>query len=360
MARPTVWFNQGYSSLRDALLLIRRGAGGRVRLLASHADDAAPIRVAADESFDEPSIHRGCSTGEDAYVDWCLETCRRRSIELFAPQAGRTAVARSAAAFKAAGVRLSLAGDADTLALIEDKGRFYTASALAGLPTPWTREVGGPEAFDAALADLHALDLAACIKPPVGVFGAGYWRLTSATPLFAQLMDPDARRLRPAVLRQALAEASAPRLLVMEHLPGSEWSVDAVCADGRTLAAVGRRKHGARQRLEVEGPALALAARVAATFRLSGLVNIQLKAADADGEDLRVLEVNPRVSGGCAYTALTGVNLPWLWIAAELGLPADAPSKPTACWIAPVNDATTLDIAPARSLSTLLQAPAHA
>lgn len=179
----------------------------------------------------------------------------------------------------------------------------------------------GPAAFDAAVAELTRSGRAVCVKPPVGVFGAGFWRLDARASRFEQLMSPDTRRLQSATMRQALAAQPGARLLVMEHLPGPEWSVDAVCATGRVTAAVGRCKQGSRQRLELRGPALELAARVAAAFVLHGLVNIQLKAAWPDGGDLRVLEVNPRASGGCGYTALTGLNLPWRWIAGELDLP---------------------------------------
>lgn len=315
---PTIWFNQGYSSIRDAILMIREASAGSVCLLASHADPDAPMRTVADDGFDEPDIDRSIPEGAEAYADWCLATARARGVDLFVPQGGRSAVAVRAAEFAAAGIRLSVPADAATLALIDDKARFYDAATAAGLPLAWTREVVDAAGFDAALADLAAQSLDPCVKPPQGVFGAGFWRLDERVSLFDALMNPDAHRASAAAIRAALDGTPGQRLLVMEHLAGPEWSVDCVCKDGALVAAVSRIKLGRAQRLEVDGPAVDIARAAIRAFGLSGLINVQCRAA-APG-DVRLLEINTRMSGGCGYTAHAGVNLPWIHVAIELGL----------------------------------------
>lgn len=314
-----IWYNHGYSQTRDALTLLRRGSVDDLALIASHARADAAVLSAADIGVVEPEFDRTTPDGDAAYVDWCLEFARAHAVDIFVPQRGRSAVAHRADAFAAAGVRLLLAADAATLDTIEDKARFYRASAAAGLPVPLTFEVSTVVDFDAALMALDEAGHDACIKSPQGSFGAGYWRLCDDAPLFAQLMDPDARQLRTATVRYALTEMAARpfRLLVMQHLPGVEWSIDCICRDGTLITGVARRKLGGVQALETSGAALALAARVAAAFGLSHLVNIQLKAA-ADGTP-QVLEINPRMSGGCLYAEHAGLNLPDLQLRNALG-----------------------------------------
>ena len=76
---PTIWFNQGYSVVRDAMLMMREGAAAAgvtdLRLLASHADSSATVLDSADLGFLEPVIDRSTPEGEAAYARWCAERC---------------------------------------------------------------------------------------------------------------------------------------------------------------------------------------------------------------------------------------------------------------------------------------------
>ena len=334
-----IWYNHGYSQTRDALALLRRASDDLV-LIASHASALAPAFLEADISAVEPSIDRADVAGAQAYTDWCLEFAAAHRVELFVVQRGRGPIARRSAEFQAIGTQLVIAADAATLEMIEDKARFYAATGAAGLPTPVVFEVDDVAGFDASVAALRARGHDACIKPPYGVFGNGYWRLRDDMSLFEQLMNPEARELRTSVVREAVAGMRGARLLVMQHLPGPEWSIDAVCRDGELLAGVARRKFAASQVIETSGPALDLAARVARLFGLSNLANIQLKAA-SDGTPY-VLEVNPRMSGGCLYADLAGLNLPWLQILGATGRWPDEVPKRTAMTVSPINAAVDL------------------
>ncbi len=337
----SIWFNQGYSSTRDAIVMIRAGAEGRVRLVASHVDPGAAVLEAADTGFAEPVFSRD---RDDAYVDWCLGVCAERAIDLFVPQSRRGAVAARIAEFAAIGTRVSVAAPAETLALIDDKARFFQAATAIGIPMPWTREVGDVAGFDAAMTALADAGLAACIKPPHGVFGAGFWRLDRQTTLFDTLMDAEAHVIAPDIVRNAIAAATAPlRLLVLECLPGTEWSIDCVCDGGALLVGVARRKDERTQLLEVEGPIFDIARTVIAAFKLSGLINVQLKA-DAAGSP-RLLEINTRMSGGCSYTTHSGVNLPWWHVATALGLATadDIPTPVGGAVVAPVAASVRID-----------------
>ena len=318
----TLWFNEGYSGIHDAVLMIREAGGCDVRILASHRDPHAPVLGAADSSFIEPPIARTDDVGIKAYGDYCLSVCATRGVDLFVAQRGRTVLASRAAEFAAIGTRLAATGAAETLALIDDKARFYDAALAAGLAMPWTREISDVAGFDTACAELSARGRKACVKPPHGVFGAGFWRLADELPLFETLMNANNHCIAPVAVRAAIMTAPNPiRLLVLEYLPGTEWSVDCVCRDGRLVVGVARRKLGRAQRLETDGPIFAMARRAVAAFDLSGLINVQFKAASLDDDsDLRLLEINPRMSGGCLYTRYSGVNLPWWHVALELGL----------------------------------------
>ena len=323
-----VWFNQGFSGVRDAVKMIGLAKvnggekGASVRLLASHRDANAAVLEVADIGFVEPSIDRSTAAGIADYVDYCLDTCRTHRIDLFVAQRGAIDMAERRDEFARIGTRLAATAPPETLRLVEDKSRFYSAACAAGIPMPWTREIADADGFDAACGELAGLGLDACVKPPHGVFGSGYWRLDPRVSLFRTLMTADRHCIAPAAMREAIVAENGPlRLLVLEHLAGTEWSLDCIAQGGRLVAGVARRKLGRAQRLEVAGPIFAMAARAVAQFELSGLINLQFKAASSeDDDDIRLLEINLRMSGGCLYTRYSGVNLPWWHVALELGL----------------------------------------
>jgi ATP-grasp in the biosynthetic pathway with Ter operon len=339
-----IWFNQGYSGVRDAVQMIGEAGAGRACLLASHSDPHAPVFDVADVGFLEPKSKAG-----DDYVAFCLDTCKAREVDLFVPQGSRKLIAAHVADFEAIGTRVALAADAEMLSLIDDKARFYEMAVAANIPMPWTREIDGVAGYDAALADLAAMGKRACVKPPQGVFGGGFWHLVPERSLFATLMDTEAHMVSPTAMRGAIADYPNPlRLLVLEFLPGDEWSLDCVAKDGRLIVGVGRRKMGRAQRLEVDGPIFDIARDTIANFGLSGLINVQCRAGESE-DDIRLLEVNSRMSGGCLYTRYSGVNLPWVHVALELGwiTEADIPVPIGGGFVGPSTEARLVTRAPA-------------
>lgn len=323
---PTIWYNQGYSVVRDAILLVREGAKAAsvtdLRILASHQDFQATVLEAADLGFLEPAGLRDGDDGDRNYAAWCAEQCRSLGVDLFIVQGGQTAIATHRDLFPDT-TRVVLPATAERLAQAHDKGVFHQIATQAGIPMAWSMTVGNVADYDAAQQELATRGLPFCIKPREGVFGAGFWRLDSSDyDMLDALMGGDRRRVSASVMREAIVAADRPvRLLAMEYLAGPEWSLDCVCEDGRLVAGVARRKRGRIQELEIDGPIFAMAEQAIATFELSGQINVQFKSADTEGNDPRLLEINPRMSGGMARTRFAGVNLPWRHVASLLGLP---------------------------------------
>lgn len=319
--------------------MIREEAGPRVRLLASHADADVAVLQLADDVLIEPVF----ASGEDR-SRWRVDVCRSRRVALFVPQQGRSALAGYEDAFAAAGTKLALPTPPATLAVLHDKARFTRLATDADIPVARTIPVETVEQFDEACALLLTEGLPLCVKPPWGVFGAGFWQLDNSIEAMAAMMDPDARVLPLCVMRAAMAEAPRP-LLVMEFLGGVEWSIDCLCDNGRLIVGVARRKLGRAQRLEVDGPVFDIARAAIATFGLSGLINVQCRAAGPDDSDPRLLEINARMSGGCLYTRFAGINLPWWHVALALGLDVEAnmPQPVGGALVAPMNAAMRVD-----------------
>ncbi len=309
-----IWFNQSFS-LRTLVAGMRR-ARPDASLCASAIDPAAPVRDVAPEFWIEPPH------GTTDYTEWALATAIARGVTTLVPQRGRRGIAQAADRFAEAGIALHLAADADTLELLDDKAAF--AASLADDPylcpsIPVTTVAG----FEAAVEALATGGAAACVKPVRGIYGAGYWTLDAAGPL-AHLADPDARRITPAAYVAALCAAErngeAFALLVMEHLPGLEASVDIVADRGAVIVAGVRTKLDAtRQRIETRHPLIAHAATLVARHLLHGAINVQYKQ-DRDG-NWRILEINTRPAGGSPYCDAVGIPFLGTWIDVIAGNP---------------------------------------
>ena len=120
-----------------------------------------------------------------------------------------------------------------------------------------------------------------------------------------------------------------PRLLVMEYLPGREWTVD--CFRGeRMFVAVPRIRHAIRSGITFETEVVRhpeledQCRRLAEALDLKYAFGFQFKE-DADGVP-NILECNPRIQGTMVASLFAGVNIPWLAVRERSGdLPDGVP-----------------------------------
>ena len=134
-------------------------------------------------------------------------------------------------------------------------------------------------------------------------------------------MKPDrgqgSQRARRIDDRAALDDALSrePDLIVMEYLPGREYTVDCFNAGGEVLFAQARRTPmGRKPGVATISCSAAIseardwAERIARNLDLHGAWFFQMKE-DAEGK-LRLLEVAPRIAGSSAFSHVAGPNFP--------------------------------------------------
>ena len=304
-----VWFNKTFSSAHNALRLIRQGdARGEYALFASHPNPHAVVALAADRFFTEPEC-----AGEE-YVDWCAEFCRNQRIGIFVPGKEALRIGRARGRFAELGTRIMAAAPPDHWEALTDKARFYADPRCLTAPAPLARPFASAEGFEAAWEELRPRCAELCVKPAQGVYGLGFKRIREDCTAYELYAGGSPFQIDLPSLRRLLAqEAEFPTLLLMEYLPGREYSVDCLADRGRLRCAVARRKSaraGAGQVIDDRADLRRACAEIARGFELNGFVNIQFRENGAG--DLRALEVNPRLSGGVAMACLAGPNLPYL------------------------------------------------
>jgi hypothetical protein len=301
-----IWFNRTFSTIGAVFRQLKAGyPNEEITLVCTHTHQTATAFLAADEAYLEPSeLH-----GQD-YIAWCLDFCREHRIELFWPGKEAALACKNREQFESSGVGLMAAADYPTLTLLHNKAHFYTDLPEEIALAMDFVVVNDTDAFDRAVETLSSKHKRLCVKPAVSVYGLGFRILDLDRDSISHLLKGVEYQIPLRELRVGMEHTPYfDTLLVMEHLGGPEWSVDCAARHGELLCAVQRKKSplaGHGQLIDNDSAIAGMTERLVRHYRLNGLINIQYKEGESGP---RLLEINPRPSGGFGMACLAGANL---------------------------------------------------
>jgi hypothetical protein len=313
LSRVRVWLNRTYAENVFFMDQLRRNPSDRaVEIHATHADPDSPVLAAADTADLEPE---GLSPA--AYVEYALDQCARRGIDVFVPRLHQAAIVAHRAEFAAAGTAL-LAPTPEAVAVFEDKATAYEAVRSVGVPVPPWWRVRTADELLAAVEELEAGGHRACFKPAAGAGGVGFRVITRAPFSLAHLEGFPGPYVQLDLVVEALRRSGEPvDWLVMPRLEQPEVSVDCLTGtDNRLRLAVGRTKNGRRRGFTLDERWLEPARLIAEGFGLHHLSNVQFRMF---GGRPVLMDVNTRPAGGLHQLSLCGVNAPWAAVQLALG-----------------------------------------
>ncbi|MFD8676256.1 ATP-grasp domain-containing protein [Streptomyces seoulensis] len=313
VSRVRVWLNRTYAENVFFMDQLRRNPSDRaMEIHATHGDPDSPVLAAADTAALEPE---GLSPA--GYVEYALDQCARRGIDVFVPRLHQSAIVAHRADFAAAGTAL-LAPTPEAVAVFEDKVTAYEAVRSVGVPVPPWFRVRTADELLSAVEELEAAGHRACFKPASGAGGVGFRMITRSPFSLAQLSGFPSPYVQLDLAVSALREAEEQvDLLVMPRLEQPEVSVDCLTGpDNRVRLMVGRTKNGRRRGFTLDERWLEPARLIAEGFGLHYLSNIQFRML---GDRPVLLDVNTRAAGGLHQLSLCGVNAPWAAVQLALG-----------------------------------------
>lgn len=273
-------------------------------MVLSH-DRTVPGMTVADESYLEPS-----DLSDEEYLEWAIRFCQEHRIDLFWPGKAAIVVAQNHERFLAKGSQVVSVGEASVLELLKNKAAFYLALNPEIADLPESIPVNSLEEFDLAFALLRSKHGRLCVKPASSVFGLGFRLIDEVRPGITHLLKGVEYQISLDELRSSMKSLeSFDTLLVMEYLPGQEWSVDCAASNGKLWCAVQRKKPlglGYGQVIDNNLEIAGMVERLVAHYALNGIFNIQFKEG-VNG--IRLLEINARPSGGFGMACQSGANL---------------------------------------------------
>ncbi|MDT7841457.1 ATP-grasp domain-containing protein [Streptomyces justiciae] len=313
ISRVRVWLNRTYAENVFFMDQLRKNPSDRaVEIHATHGDADSPVLAAADTADLEPE---GLSPA--GYVEYALDQCQRRGIDVFVPRLHQSAIVAHRAEFEAVGTAL-LAPPPEAVAVFEDKVIAYEAVQAIGVPVPPWFRVRSADELVGAVEELEAGGHKACFKPASGAGGVGFRVITRAPFSLVHLNGFPSPYVPLDVVVEALRQADeAVDWLVMPRLEQPEVSVDCLTGpDNRIRLAVGRTKNGRRRGFTLHEQWLEPARLIAEGFGLHYLSNIQFRMF---GDRPVLMDVNTRPAGGLHQLSLCGVNAPWAAVQLALG-----------------------------------------
>ncbi len=273
-----------------------------------------------DVSSTEPDI-----SGE-AYLQFCLDYCMKNRIHIFVPRKENVLISQHLNKFEEIGVKVLVCPIGELMTLMDNKVAMYRSlenKEKEGYPIvtiPSYRIVNTADSFKAAYEELSKDHPKLCIKPIIGEGASGFRVIDNTTDTIPVLFNTaSSQKLSfDTVYKILQTEENFQDLMILEYLEGYEYSIDCLAgADGTLIAAIPRKKGSGRiQEIEDNDELLEIAQKMAKHYKIPFVFNIQIKYHDGIP---KLLEINPRMSGGLHISCLADINIPYYAIKLLLG-----------------------------------------
>ncbi len=299
------------------------GAPGAIGTLWSlgHNPDDRSIRTVGVDMRDEQPGRYACDSfatvpaaDSDQFLDELIAVCDEEDVDVLLPQvtAELPVLASASDRFERIGTDVAVSHEG-AIERANNKRNLVEVCNRVGVPSPETIAVGTWTELESAAHRLGYPDERIVVKPPVANGQRGFRIVSDDWDRKRQFYEekPSGEKTTMDRLRSILGE-SFPELLVMEYLPGEEFSIDAFRGDGEMIVVPRSRdeiRSGISFRTTVtkETALVEHAETLAEALDLEYAFGFQFKRAN-DGT-LKILECNPRIQGTMVASTLAGANL---------------------------------------------------
>jgi len=319
----------GAASIFKAFRLGAREEGRKLRIVACDTDNDAYGFHLADAQYTIPA---GKSP---VFIDSIKEICRRESPDIMFSWVDPElyALAKNKGQVEVLGPKIVIS-NTEAVEICLDKGRLYEYASGLNI-VPEHRLARTHADFEEAAQALGYPDRPVCFKPLEGHGGRGFGlldsKLDSSTVFFAEKAANVFTSIED--MKPIFRGAQTPNLMVMEYLPGKEYTVDMLLKNGEPVVTIPRERARISlgisniAKLERNGEIIKASEQLARKLGLDYNVNMQFRT-DSEGKP-KLIEVQPRLAGTTAASVGAGANLPWM--AAKLALGEDV-EKPKINW----------------------------
>lgn len=299
-----------------------------IQLFVADADSEATGR------FIHPNFIQLPRAEEAHFSEELLRVCLQYNISIILPLVTRELfpLSRNRSAFADKGIKILVSSE-QSIQTANNKASCYQFLQQKGIQVPHFYVANTVEEFIHAAFELGHPRNDFCFKPSISNGSRGFRVVSDSIDESSQLFDqkPYNTYIAYPIALSILSSKPFPQLLVTEHLPGEEYSVDCLAEEGKAQLIVPRLRTRMINGISVKGAfvhedaIIEYCRRIIEAIGLHGNIGIQVKKR-ASGEAL-LLEINPRVQGTIVAALGAGVNFPLLAVKQALGMPIEEYEK---------------------------------
>jgi carbamoyl-phosphate synthase large subunit len=271
--------------------------------------------------------------GDNLVPEWpsrIIAAAKKEKIEVLIPirTDDLAPLARNIEVLREIGVEPTLPSEDPTLIeALYNKVELYRAVKKLNLDIPEHYSVINSDDLEKAAHALGYPDVPVCIKPAVADGSRGF-RILDETKDRKKMFfseKPNSVYSNLSTIKEILGE-NFQKMLLMEFLPGREYTVDVLCQKGVVYAVLPRLRTTMTGGITTEAILARnnqfdfnkqFSERIIGGFNLSYNIGIQLRE-DEKG-NLKLLEMNPRLQGTTIISVEGGVNIPEIMVDMAFG-----------------------------------------
>ena len=300
---------------------LRKNGERNIRIVGVDMNENATGRKLVDAFYKVPA-------GKDpAFLPCILDICKKESVQVVMPLVTRELekFADAVPLFEEHGIKVAVTS-AESLKTANNKGALLKRMQDERMPTPEFYLAKNSSEVDEAIQKLNYPEKSVVVKPVVGNGSRGTRILNAGISRYEQFFDnkPNPYFISRDELVSILTEKDEiPEMMVMEFLPGTEYSIDILANCGNIAYTVCRKGLNVVSSIMVDSVIetnsyiTQLCEKVVKLLQLDGNIGFDMKENSAGIPC--VMEINPRLTAGVVACAAAGVNLPYLRIKQLLG-----------------------------------------
>ncbi|MCJ7449316.1 MAG: ATP-grasp domain-containing protein [Bacteroidales bacterium] len=260
------------------------------------------------------------------FIEKVLKICTSEKVDVVIPLVTRElqVFALNKNLFAQNGIYISVS-DPEPLEIANNKYLLMKFCRENKIPVPDFYLVHSLDEFRDAAGRLGYPAKKICFKPPVSNGLRGFRVIEDGQDRLFTLMNEKPNNIYigfDEFISICNAAGSFPELIVMEHLPGDEYSVDVLVDNGIFLSAIPRSRDHIKMGISFVGTVtedteiIEYSKRVVEGLKLNGNIGLQFKR-DSNGVP-KIIESNPRVQGTIVLCSAAGENM--VYEAVKIGI----------------------------------------
>lgn len=309
----------GAPGIQGTIFSLRENYDQRpVSIIGTDMKESVVGRYLSDDFYVIPAAK------EEEYLNRVLDLCQRCNIDIFVPQNTMELLTLSnkKELFDEIGTKI-LVSDYNSIVAANDKHHLFDVAKSIGIPTSQYSVCNNFSDLTLLVNKFKSKNGMAVVKPPLSNGSRGVRIITEGRDRKSDFYHekPNSLYISLEGLHDILGD-DFPELLVMEYLPGMEYTVD-VFRTNEHFCAIPRKREAIRggitftASLENNEKMVAYSRLLADACNLTLCFGFQFKMNEA-GEPI-LLESNPRVQGTMVMSTFCGANIIYSSVKSLLG-----------------------------------------